>query len=115
MEQNFNLNFLDYLISISDFSKGKTAKVFQNVIDNGAEYIVLKNNQPKAILLSIDTYKQMQEDASRYKTIISALEQYKKGDEEPLHTFESINKDLGVTIKELNYIMKKTHQKKQET
>jgi prevent-host-death family protein len=112
MEQSINLtHFLNYLISISDFSKGKTAKVFNDVITNHSEYIVLKNNQPKAVLLSIESYKQMKEEANHYRLLLSAIERYKNGiaDEESNlpHTFESINKDLGLTIKELNQLLQK--------
>ena len=53
------LNFADKLIPISDFSKGKTAQIFEDVKNNNAEYIVLKNNQPTALVISIDNYREM--------------------------------------------------------
>ena len=42
------LNFTERLIPISDFSKGKTSRIFDDVKNNHTEYIVLKNNQPTA-------------------------------------------------------------------
>ena len=47
------LNFADKLIPISDFSKGKTAQIFEDVKNNNAEYIVLKNNQPTALTIIV--------------------------------------------------------------
>ena len=55
------LNFADKLIPISDFSKGKTAQIFEDVKNNNAEYIVLKNNQPSAIILSPEEYTRLTE------------------------------------------------------
>lgn len=52
-------NLIDRLISISDFSKGKTSHIFDDVKNNNAEYIILKNNQPTAVLISIEDYKRI--------------------------------------------------------
>ena len=46
------LNFTERLIPISDFSKGKTSRIFDDVKNNNTEYIVLKNNQPTAMVIS---------------------------------------------------------------
>lgn len=39
------------LISISEFSQGKAGKIFTDVAKNRSEYIVLKNNQPTAVVV----------------------------------------------------------------
>lgn len=59
------LNFADKLIPISDFSKGKTAQIFEDVKNNNTEYIVLKNNQPTALVISIDNYREMADKAAK--------------------------------------------------
>lgn len=48
------------MISISDFSKGKTSSIFEDVKKNNSEYVVLKNNQPAGVVLSYDSYQAMQ-------------------------------------------------------
>lgn len=46
-------NMTEKLIPISDFSQGKAGKIFNDVAQNNSEYIVLKNNQPTAVLISL--------------------------------------------------------------
>lgn len=55
------VDLAERLIPISDFSQGKTGKIFADVSENNNEYIILKNNQPTAVLMSIKEYKEMQE------------------------------------------------------
>ena len=55
------LALTERLVSISDFSQGKAGKIFSDVAENDKEYIVLKNNQPIALLLSIKEYRKIQE------------------------------------------------------
>ncbi len=55
------LALTERLVSISDFSQGKAGKIFNDVAENDKEYIVLKNNQPIALLLSIKEYRKIQE------------------------------------------------------
>lgn len=65
------LDLTDRLIPISDFSKGKTSQIFDDVKNNNAEYVVLKNNQPTALLISIDSYRELLEKAAKMETLIN--------------------------------------------
>ena len=47
------LNFTQHLVPISDFSRGKTAQLFDDVKNNNTEYVVLKNNQPTAMVIAM--------------------------------------------------------------
>ena len=49
------LDLADRLVSISDFSQGKAGKIFNDVAENNTEYIVLKNNQPTAVCLRVNS------------------------------------------------------------
>jgi prevent-host-death family protein len=51
------INMVERLIPISEFSKGKTSHIFDDVRNNHSEYIILKNNQPTAVLISVEEYK----------------------------------------------------------
>ncbi len=62
------------LVSISDFSQGKAGKIFNDVAVNNHEYIVMKNNQPTAVVISVESYGEIQEKLSR----LAAYEQNQK-------------------------------------
>ena len=55
------VRMVDRLIPVSEFSKGRTAHIFDDVKNNNSEYIVLKNNQPTAVLISVDEYKKVKQ------------------------------------------------------
>ena len=69
------LNFTERLIPISDFSKGKTSRIFDDVKNNNTEYIVLKNNQPTAMVISLDSYRELVEKASKMETLLDKIEE----------------------------------------
>ncbi len=69
------LRFSDHLISISDFSKGKTAKIFDDVKNNKAEYIVLKNNQPTAMVVSMESYKELIDKATIMEFLFERIDE----------------------------------------
>ena len=106
------LGFVNRLVSISDFSKGKTAKIFEDIKKNRNGYVVLKNNQPSAVLISIDEYSEIVEKAKKmelllekvdeYHLINSALEVSKTYKEQEAHGFESVLAELGISEKEIN-------------
>ena len=67
------LNFTERLIPISDFSKGKTSRIFDDVKNNNTEYIVLKNNQPTAMVISLDSYRELVAKASKKQKTLRTL------------------------------------------
>jgi len=69
--------FTEKLVSISEFSQGKAGKIFADVAKNNNEYIVLKNNQPTAVVLSVDDYRGMQEKAVAYEKLMELLQNYR--------------------------------------
>lgn len=69
------LNFTQHLVPISDFSRGKTAWLFDDVKNNNAEYVVLKNNQPTAMVISLDMYRELVEKAVRMEKLLDRIEE----------------------------------------
>ena len=55
------VNMVERLIPVSEFSKGKTSHIFDDVKNNNSEYIILKNNQPTAVLISVEEYKKVKQ------------------------------------------------------
>ena len=67
-------NMTEKLIPISDFSQGKAGKIFNDVAQNNSEYIVLKNNQPTAVLISVKEYQDTQKKLARLEKFMEAIE-----------------------------------------
>ena len=66
--------FTEKLVSISDFSQGKAGKIFSDVADNNREYVVLKNNQPTAVVISVQEYKDTQKKVAMLEEILEKIE-----------------------------------------
>jgi len=68
------LELTERLVPISDFSQGKAGKIFSDVAENDKEYIVLKNNQPTAVLVSVKNYKETQEKLAKLEKLLDKIE-----------------------------------------
>ena len=66
--------FTEKLVSIYDFSQGKAGKIFSDVADNNREYVVLKNNQPTAVVISVQEYKDTQKKVAMLEEILEKIE-----------------------------------------
>lgn len=73
------LELTEKLVPISDFSQGKAGKIFSDVYNNNSEYIVMKNNQPTAVVMSVEAYKEMQEKIARLETYKKLVENSGRG------------------------------------
>lgn len=49
----------DCMISVSELGRGQASKVIQAVEDEGNPYIVVKNNKPQAVIISINEYTEL--------------------------------------------------------
>lgn len=65
------LDLTERLVAISDFSQGKAGKIFSDVAENNVEYMVLKNNQPIAVLLSVEEYRDIKQKAEKYEKLMT--------------------------------------------
>lgn len=61
------------LVPISDFSQGKAGKIFNDVAENDHEYIILKNNQPTAVLISLKEYKESQKKIGMLEKLLERI------------------------------------------
>lgn len=99
--------FTEKLVPISDFSKGKAGKIFADVEENNNEYIILKNNQPTAVLVSIKEYKETQRKVAMLERLLETVENIKllklaesRSDSNTI-SFESFVEQEGYSIDEL--------------
>ena len=49
----------DCMISVSELGRGQASKVIQAVEEQGNPYIVIKNNKPQAVIISINEYTEL--------------------------------------------------------
>lgn len=104
------LDLTERLVPISDFSQGKAGKIFSDVAENNNEYIILKNNQPTAVLLSIKEYREIQEKSARLEELLEKIENIRllkiAEDREGSNTssFETFVKEQGFSMEELEEV-----------
>ena len=83
-------NILQCLIPISQFNKGQASKIFDRLHDE-KELIVLKNNQPSAVILSPEDYYLLIEATKRIED---------NGNKETV-SMDYVMRNLGIDEKEL--------------
>lgn len=108
------LDLTERLVPISDFSQGKAGKIFNDVAENDNEYIILKNNQPTAVLLSVKEYREIQEKSAKLEELLGKIENIKllkiaesrSSEQTDEHTtsFETFVQEQGYSMEELEDI-----------
>ena len=89
------------MISFSEFNRGQAGKIFEDVKKVGAK-IVVKNNNPECVLISIDDYINMVEEINDMRAILMATDRMSDFDGNVKDTFsqEEIEKMFGVNTKD---------------
>lgn len=101
------MDFAEKLVPISDFSQGKAGKIFADVVENNNEYIVLKNNQPTAVLISPKEYKETQEKVAKLEKLLEMIENIRlleiaeSRNNANTTSFESFVEEEGFSMEEL--------------
>lgn len=94
------INILHNLIPISQFNKGKAAQIFDR-LRTEKELVVLKNNQPSAVILSPDEYTRLTEIEEDYRLLLEANSRLAENGDNPTVSFENVIQELGITEEEL--------------
>ena len=94
-----NMETLNSLVSISQFSKGQATQVFER-LKTEAQLVVLKNNMPVAILLSPEEFSRYEEIEEDYRLMLLAQERL-KANEKTLSEEEAL-KELGITEEDID-------------
>ena len=104
---NENISLLNHFVSVSDFSQGKANRIFKDVSENDQEYIVLKNNKPAAVVLSVSEYEKKNERIKRLEAIVEKimdlhlLYEARTRNTDDTVPFEEIVKEEGLSMEEL--------------
>ena len=93
-------DLLRSLVPISQFNQGQAAKIFDRLRFE-RELIVLKNNQPSAIILSPEEYTRLTEIEEDYFLLLEADKRMKNNGNDKTLSFDSVMCDLGISEDEL--------------
>lgn len=93
-------DLLQSLVPISQFNKGQAAKIFDR-LRSERELIVLKNNQPSAIILSPEEYTRLTEIEEDYFLLLEANKRMEDNENKKTISFDSMMSNLGISEAEL--------------
>lgn len=91
---------LQSLVPISQFNKGQASKIFDR-LHSEKELIVLKNNQPSAVILSPEEYTRLTEIEENYFLLLEANQRLEKNGKRDALPLDYIMHDLGISDSEL--------------
>ncbi len=93
-------DILQSLVPISQFNKGQAAKIFDR-LHSERELIVLKNNQPSAVILSPEEYKRLTEIEEDYFLLLEADKRMEDDKNNKTISFDTVMNNLGISEAEL--------------
>ena len=93
-------DFLQSLVPISQFNKGQAAKIFDR-LHSEKELIVLKNNQPSAVILSLEEYTRLTEIEEDYFLLWEANRRIEENGDKKTVSLDSVMDHLGISKEEL--------------
>lgn len=92
-------NVLNSLVPITQFNRGQAARIFDR-LHSESQLVVLKNNQPAAVILSPAEYQRLSEIEEDYLLLQEAMERLSAGS--AATPMEDVMKELGITDEELD-------------
>ena len=95
------VGILNTLIPITQFNRGQAAKIFDR-LRTEKRLIVLKNNQPSAVILSPEEYERLAEIEENYKLLVEADKRLKKNEGIPSIPMEQVLDKLGISDEEVS-------------
>lgn len=93
-------DFLQSLVPISQFNKGQAAKIFDR-LHSEKELIVLKNNQPSAVILSPEEYTRLTEIEEDYFLLLEVNRRIEENGDKKTVSLDSVMDHLGISKEEL--------------
>ena len=93
---------INHMISVSDLGRGQASRVIQDVEKSKEQYIVVKNNKPQAVLISIEEYMSLMESKEELELLLVANDRMKT--QKDSINFEQILDEFGLTENELDQI-----------
>ena len=82
----------------------KASKVIQNVESNKEQYIVVKNNKPQAIIMSIEEYSDLQNLREEYELMKLATQRVAESNDAEYSSFDEVMKEFDIDEDEIDKI-----------
>lgn len=105
------------IVSVSELNNGGAGKIFLDLQKNNSEYIILKNDRPAAVLLSMDKYEKLAEKSEKLDALMEVVENTEllllanQAEMSPTVPFEEILKKEGITEEELEKLSESVYDK----
>jgi len=96
---------LDHIISVSELGRGKASKIIQDVEKNKDQYIVVKNNRPQAVILSIDEYNVLMESREELELLLLAAKRLKGQKTTDFKSISMVMEELGIDDAEVDALI----------
>jgi putative prevent-host-death family protein len=85
---------LDSLVPITQFNRGQASRIFDK-LQTKNQLIVLKNNQPTAIILSLEEFNRLNEIEEDYDLLLEANKRLENNSE--TFSMKEIMEDFGIS------------------
>ena len=95
----YTADILDSLVPITQFNRGQASKIFDR-LHSESRLIVLKNNQPTAIILSPSEFQRLSEIEEDYTLLLEATRRLKE-DSSSTSSREDVMSELGISEADL--------------
>ena len=95
----YTADILDSLVPITQFNRGQASKIFDR-LHSESRLIVLKNNQPAAIILSPSEFQRLSEIEEDYTLLLEATRRLKE-DSSSTTSREEVMSELGISEADL--------------
>ena len=95
----YTADILDSLVPITQFNRGQASRIFDR-LHTESQLIVLKNNQPAAIILSPSEFQRLSEIEEDYTLLLEATRRLKE-DSSSTSSREEVMCELNISESEL--------------
>ena len=95
----YTADILDSLVPITQFNRGQASRIFDR-LHNENQLIVLKNNQPAAIILSPSEFQRLSEIEEDYTLLLEATRRLKE-DSSSTSSREEVMSELNISEADL--------------
>lgn len=92
---------INRIISVSELGRGQASKVIKKIELNKESYIVVKNNKPKAVIVSIDEYNEMVESLEKFELLLLASKRIKSNSQDDYVDYEDVLAEFNLTEEEI--------------
>lgn len=93
-------NILNSLVSITQFNRGQASRIFDR-LRTERQLVVLKNNQPAAVILSPEEYTRLTEAQEDYQLLLLARERLAGDNLKNAIPEQDVLSGLGITEEEI--------------